>query len=91
MKLLRGIFDDYLNQNKNAVLSLDDFWQLANFVIIDMIDEFDKSWGVEDYDQVKQWLFELINEGKIEQTQDIISEPGEKLAYGNQIVLKALN
>lgn len=89
--LLRNLFDEHLKQYKGENISLDNFWQEANFKMIDLMDEFDRLWGVEDYDQITQWLFELVNEGKIEQTQNIVSKPDEDVVYGNEIVLKALN
>ena len=66
-KLLHNLFDEFLTQHKGGNLSLDDFWQQASFKTIDLIDEFDKPWGVEDYDQVKDWLFELIRNGGLKQ------------------------
>ena len=66
-KLLRDLFDEFIKQHKGESLSLDDFWQESSFKTIDMMDEFDKPWGVEDYDQVKDWIFKLISEGKLEQ------------------------
>jgi len=67
-RLLRSLFDEYLKQYKGENLSLDNFWQEANFKTVDLMDEFNKPWGVEDYDQIKKWLFSLIQDGKLEQT-----------------------
>lgn len=67
-KLLRNFFDEFLKKHKGENLSLEDFWQKVDVKTIDIIDEFDKAWGVEDYDQVKDWVFELIHEGKLEQS-----------------------
>jgi len=67
-KLLRNLFDEFLSQHKGGNLSLDDFWQHAILMAGDSVDaEDDKLWGVEDYDRVKEWLFELIREDKLEQ------------------------
>ncbi|MEH6543588.1 MAG: restriction endonuclease subunit S [Porticoccaceae bacterium] len=84
-KLLRNLFDEYLSHKKGEVLSLDDFWQQASFKTIDMMDEFDKPWGVEDYDQVKIWLFDMIRDGSI--GQEFVSNAGSP--PDGEIVLKA--
>lgn len=66
-KLLRSLFTDYMAQQKAASLSLDDFWQQASYKTMDMMDEFDQLWGADDYDQLKQWLYDMIRDGKLEQ------------------------
>jgi len=66
-KLLRALFDDYLAEHKGESISLDDFWRQAGFKVLDYMDESDQSWVAGDYDQLKDWLFDLIRDGKLEQ------------------------
>lgn len=79
-KLLRNYFDEFIKQHKGENLSLDDFWQEANFKTVGMMDEFDKPWNADDYDQVKGLLFDLIREGKID--QEFVMDENTLKAHG---------
>lgn len=74
-KLLHSLLNDYLKEQQGKMFLLDDFWQQADFKVLDDMDESDQSWGMKDYDQVKDWLFELIREGKLEQA--FVEDSGE--------------
>ncbi|GMR21354.1 MAG: hypothetical protein BMS9Abin36_1954 [Gammaproteobacteria bacterium] len=75
-KLLHSLLDNYLKEQQGGkMFSLDDFWQQADFKVLDELDESDQSWDVKDYDQVKDWLFELIRERKLEQA--FVEDSGE--------------
>lgn len=65
--LLHSLFVDYINLHKGANLQLSEFWQLANLKALDMMNETDQPWGPDDYDQLKEWLFDMIRDGKLEQ------------------------
>ncbi|MEJ2066284.1 MAG: hypothetical protein P8X74_23900, partial [Reinekea sp.] len=66
--LLLNLFEDYLNEGKGQQLILADFWQHARWKTMDLMDEFDKPWNVEDYEQLKERVFEYIRDGRLEQT-----------------------
>ena len=63
---LPQFFEDFISK-QNGVFSLDSFWQDAEQCLLEGMDEDSKPWGVADYDNVKQQLFELINKGKVSQ------------------------
>ncbi len=90
--LIAHWLDVCLDQLGGKTFSAIQFIEATNHKLLELTEELEvPPFGVTDYDQLKQWLFEVINEGKIAQTQDIISEPGEEVVYGNQIVLKVRN
>ncbi|MCP5418347.1 MAG: restriction endonuclease subunit S [Chromatiaceae bacterium] len=66
--LLLNLFEEYLNEKKDQQLMLDDFWQHASWNTMDLMDEFDKHWNVDDYEQLKEWVFERIRDGRLEQS-----------------------
>ncbi|MCP5448421.1 MAG: restriction endonuclease subunit S [Chromatiaceae bacterium] len=66
--LLLNLFESYLNENEGQQLFLDDLWQHASWKTIDFMDESDKPWNIDDYEQLKEWVFERIRDGRLEQT-----------------------
>ncbi len=70
---LRHFFDTYINENPGKVVNLDEFWSSAELYLPNenddpvYIDEADQAWGQQDYDHVKKWIFELLQQGKLEQ------------------------
>lgn len=68
-KLLERLFETYIKeQHSGAPLSLDDFWQNMQFQTSDYMDEDSKQIGLADYDQVKKYLFRLLESGEVIQT-----------------------
>lgn len=67
-KLLRSLFETYLEELEGKPLSLEDFWQQADSKTTDLMSVFDNPWNASDYDQLKDWLFERIRDGRLEQT-----------------------
>lgn len=68
--LLQSLFVTYLKEQEDHALSLEGFWQQAHFKTIDLMDEFDNAWNVDDYDLVKSWIFERIHDGSLKQAFD---------------------
>ncbi|MFA9394742.1 MAG: restriction endonuclease subunit S [Halodesulfovibrio sp.] len=68
-------------------LLLDTFWDLVLDQLYDFIGEDAPGIHVDEYDQVKGWLFKAIESGRVEQVRDSIKMDG-KLELGNQVVLE---
>jgi type I restriction enzyme S subunit len=89
-QILKQWFGEWLNDTAVAQdLSPDHFWQRARYSALDYQGDDDAGldFSLQDYDQFKQWLFDAIAEGRIEQTRNKI-KMAEKEEFGNQIVLK---
>jgi type I restriction enzyme S subunit len=67
-RLLRQIFEDYFTREPKRSLSFSDFWPRIEFNVLDYMDEESPPLGVEDYNQIKAWLFEHLKRGEVEQT-----------------------
>ncbi len=65
--LLRKLFDAFTLEQKNKAFLLDDFWQYAGNNVLEYMYEDSQALGISDYEQAKQWLFDLIESGKIKQ------------------------
>jgi type I restriction enzyme S subunit len=65
--LLRKLFDAFTLEKKEKTFLLDDFWQYAETNSQEYMDEDSPALGLPDYEQAKQWLFDLIESGQIEQ------------------------
>jgi len=61
------LLDELVGEYKGRKFSLDEFWQYAESKLTEEIEEENKPFGVDDYDIVKQWLFETIEQGQIVQ------------------------
>ena len=82
---LRNLFDSYLHKVGDTSFAFDDLWQHINSNLLDHILEPEEALGVEDYDKVKSWLFETLdNKGK--GLHQLFDEEKEK----RHIVLKAM-
>ncbi len=66
-QVLHRLFKGFISDAKNGALSLDDFWLEAEEKLIDVMDEDEPSLGVADYDRVKDWLFDMLAQGKVSQ------------------------
>lgn len=89
-QILKQWFGEWLNDAAaEQELSSDNFWQRARYSALDYQGDDDASldFSLQDYDLFKQWLFDAIAEGRIEQTRNKI-KMAEKEEFGNQIVLK---
>ena len=89
-QILKQWFGEWLSDTvTEQELSPDHFWQRVRYSALDYQGDDDASldFSLQDYDQFKQWLFDAIAEGRIEQTRNKI-KMAEKVEFGNQIVLK---
>lgn len=67
-RLIRAYFDGYMSLPDAKDFSIDAFFEYANFKVLDYMDEDDKPFGFNEYELVKGWLFENINNNKVEQS-----------------------
>jgi type I restriction enzyme S subunit len=67
-KLLRQIFEDYFTNEPKRFLSFNDFWSRVEFNALDYMGEESPPLGLEDYNQIKAWLFDHLKRGEVEQT-----------------------
>lgn len=97
-RLRKELFNQWFNEwlaqfNAGAEINLDHFWQSALSTVVDYMDEEENPFtvGLNDYDQIKEQIFEAIKQGRLEQTTNMIEVEldGEKvLEPGNQTLLK---
>lgn len=81
-------FDAYLEQLVTGEApSPEQFLDLVQEKQYELYDEDAPVVSVTEYDQVKEWLFKAIAEGRIEQTRNSIQLDKEE-APGNQVILK---
>lgn len=81
--------DAYIVQMESgSTLSLDAFWDLVQGQVFDFIGEGAPDISVEEYDQVKGWLFKAIESGRVEQVRKSIKMMDGTLEPGNQVILK---
>lgn len=69
-RLLRKFLDEFLEnaKKKNEGVSIDEgFWSSANFNSLDYMDDDDKPFGLAEYEQLKSWIFEMLESGKQDQ------------------------
>jgi len=66
-KLLRRLFARFIAENKGTSFSLKEFWSFVERKVLDHTDENSPPLGVADYDQAKQWLFDLLKSGGVAQ------------------------
>ncbi|WP_020589757.1 hypothetical protein [Desulfobacter curvatus] len=66
-QILHRLFNGFISDAKNGALSLDDFWLEAEEKFMESMDEDAPPIGVADYDRVRDWLFEMLAQGKVAQ------------------------
>jgi type I restriction enzyme, S subunit len=89
---LRVFFDNYIAENAGKIIDLDDFWGRSEIYESDQhgetvyISNTDYSWGQKDYDNVKKWIFDMLEERKLEQqfVQDEEQQANNKI----QVMIK---
>ncbi|MCG8550151.1 MAG: hypothetical protein MI799_07105, partial [Desulfobacterales bacterium] len=96
--ILRKWMDEYLQwSGKDAAFSVDSFMKEAQ----QKLDELDREamlsgqgaegaepvLGINDYDHLKEWVFDQVRSGRIEQTRNLI-KMDDKEELGNTIILK---
>ena len=89
-ELLRRWFQEWFDEaDTGGELRQDEFWNKVRVMATDHSGENDESSVLtcKDYDLFKQWIFDAISEGKVEQTLNQIEVDG-KPEFGNQVILK---
>lgn len=66
-RLMRRIAEEYFRERPSRTLSFKDFWSRVEFNVLDHMDDEYPPLGVEDYNKIKQWLFERLKSGQVEQ------------------------
>lgn len=86
---LKQCFTNWLATSSSGNLSFSDFLQEVQLDSIHLWgeDDFIAELTLAEYDLFKEWLFEAIDTGQIEQTRNTIIVDGEP-DFGNQIVLR---
>lgn len=75
IKLLRQMFLKAINDlSPEDNFDLDYFWVNVLSESIEFIDENSELFGVAEYEQLKKWIFEMLESGKLEQRYDEIFE-----------------
>jgi type I restriction enzyme S subunit len=88
-QILEHWFGEWLADSQTDELNLERFWQRAQRSLVDYLYEEDLEefeFSVEDYDVVKGFLFQAINDGLIKQTTDTVQLKDDNVA-GNRVVL----
>jgi len=63
-QVLRQLFDNFLSGRKGDLLSMEDFWPMAEEKFMDVMDDESPPLGMKEYDTAKQWLFDLLESGE---------------------------
>ena len=66
-KLLHRLFENFIANKKGTSFSLEEFWPFVEEKVLDHTDEDSPPLGIADYDQVKLWLFDLLESGGVDQ------------------------
>lgn len=66
-QILHRMFNGFISDAKNGALFLDNFWQKTEETFMDLMDDDAPPLGAADYDQVRDWLFDMLAQGKVDQ------------------------
>jgi type I restriction enzyme S subunit len=86
--LLGEWLNAWLEQLGDTLFTSQAFMEAARQRLWELAEDDAPDWGVAEYDELKNWLFKHIEEGKLKQTRKIICANG-KLQFGNQVILRA--
>ncbi len=86
--LLRFWLESYRTQLGAAAFSLERFIAAAQTRLAELHPDHDLALGAGDYEAIKAWVFNEIQNRKLKQTRDIICIDGRR-QFGNQILLRA--
>ena len=65
--LLQNILEEYLEEEPSRSFSFKDFWPRVEIKVQDHMDEDSPPLGITDYNLVREWVFEHLKSGQIEQ------------------------
>ncbi|HCF7555730.1 TPA: restriction endonuclease subunit S [Pseudomonas aeruginosa] len=86
--LLRFWLEAYRTQLGGVAFSLERFIDAAQTRLAELHPDNDFALGASDYEAIKAWVFDEIQNRKLKQTRDIICIDGRR-QFGNQILLRA--
>jgi len=87
--LLRRLFEQFLSSlQREDNFNFDVFWNAPHMNTLDYMDD-SAPFGLADYELLKEWVFEALNSGRLQQVQNMTGQDdkGEKI-LGNKIELK---
>lgn len=87
-QLLRFWLEAYCTQLGSAAFSLERFIAAAQTRLAELHPDNDFALSASDYEAIKAWVFDEIQNRKLKQTRDIIFIDGRR-QFGNQILLRA--
>ena len=77
----------WLEQLGDTPFTAQPFMEAAQQRLWELADDDAPDWGVTEYDELKAWVFEQIESGKLKQTRNIIRVNGKR-KFGNQVILR---
>ena len=79
----------YKSLDREDNFKFDVFWNSAHRNSLDYMDDDFAPFGLADYELLKEWVFEALNSGRLQQVQNVTGQDdkGEKI-LGNKIELK---
>lgn len=91
--LIEKWLDAYIVQlGSDSKFVLADFVEAAHQKLSSLLEDEESSrFGPREYDQIKDLVFKAIEQERISQTRNIVSDPGKEVVYGNQIILTKVN
>lgn len=89
--LLRYWLEAYCGQSSNTVFSIEHFMAIAQDQLAVSHPDNEFKLGVNDYEYIKEWVFEALDKDHLQQTRDITGydEDDGKPIFGNIIELKS--
>lgn len=78
----------YRIQLRSATFSLEHFLAAVQTRLLELRPHHDFALGASDYEVIKDWVFDKIQDRKLKQTRDIFFIDGSR-SFGNQVLLRA--
>lgn len=87
-ELLFEWLDSWVVKIGDASFSAQEFMETAQQRVWELTEDERLDWGLEEYDELKKWVFQQIQQRRIKQTRNIVLM-NEKRKFGNDLVLRA--
>lgn len=87
-RLVQHWLEAYVAQLKGSAFSVNDFLGAAQVRMAELHPENGFELGISEYEQLKNWVFNQIEKGKLKLTRNIVVV-NEKRQFGNQVILRA--
>ena len=85
--LLEQWLNAWLEHLGESAFSAQSFMDAAQQRLWELVEDELPEWGVDEYNELKSWVFAQIESGKLKQTRNIIRIK-EKRQFGNQVILR---